>query len=193
MSHDKDLENFKKTFGDLLKDTNEEAVPEADTKSDMTDSYGASDAETEYEHEPSEMEQEEMMMSIEELTVDPDHEAHAARMPLPPMTRESEARAVAIGLQEIRKIREYMLYSSRHMFSEFERIYTLYPLMMSLDFEQHFTAAHTGAIELLKESEHLIAGDIHLLKEVKADYRLVQAFEEKRLSLLYRLLERYDN
>ena len=50
-------------------------------------------------------------------------EEFVGEMPLPPINREQESRAVSIGLQEIREMKEYMLYIHRYMINEFNRIY----------------------------------------------------------------------
>ncbi len=113
-------------------------------------------------------------------------------MPLPPINREQESRAVSIGLQEIRKMKEYMLYIHRHMINEFNRIYASFPILFAKDFEDKFGTAHKELVTIMEDIEHLVAGDIDHVEAVKNDFKLTQIFEEKRLSLLYDLLEHYN-
>ena len=129
---------------------------------------------------------------IPESIGDEQWEAFVSREPIIPLNREQEARAVTIGLQEIRKMREYMLHTDRHMMNEYNRIYASYPLLLQKDFEEVMGKAQKELIAIMEDMENLIAGDIDQLEAVKSDFKLHQAFEEKRLSILHKLLEHYN-
>lgn len=188
-----DLEIFKKTFSGLLKDTQavteaQQTPPHPDEPDERSEDYsGLEPINSEDEHA-----QELAMMDLIPFGDSrEDYEEFAARPPLPPMNREAEAYAVSMGLQELRLMREYILYNSGHMSAEFSKAYTLYPLTLLQDLEETLTVANRKLLTMIQELEHLIAGDLYMMQEVQKDHKLMQAFESKRLSLLYSLLDLY--
>lgn len=194
MSNEKKQDNessvFEKTFGDLLGNNDEEKnvvvhQPEGDLEEVL---FG--------EEENTTLSHEEMEKAVQDYIPpsigDEEWEDYVSRVPLPPINREQEARAVSIGLQEVRKMKEYMMYINRHMTNEFNRIYATYPLLFAQDFEEVFGTAHKEIVTIMEDVEHLIAGDVDRVEAVKNDFKLLQTFEEKRLSILYDLLEHYN-
>lgn len=123
---------------------------------------------------------------------DKEWESFVSRPPIPPLTKEQEQRAVSIGLQEITKIKEYMLYIHRHMTNEFKSIYAVYTLLLEKDLQEILDLSHKSFFSILDDMEHLIAGDIDNIEEAKKDFRLHQIFQEKRLSILYGILDHYN-
>lgn len=186
-------ELFEKTFGKLLNEneTTEEVAEKQEPTPTLEEALYAPEENT----QPLSQEQWEKITQnyIPESIGDEQWEAFVSRVPLPPISREDEARAISIGLQEIRKMKEYMLYIHRHMTNEFTRIYASFPLLFSKDFDSVFGSAHKNIVTLMEDMENLIAGDIDQVEAVKSDYKLYQTFEEKRLSILYDLLDHYNN
>lgn len=178
---------FLKAFGDLLKDGEKEEVAGEEPLGGII--YPSEEPDT-ISHEEWEKISGEF---IPECIQDEQWEEFMSRTPIPPLNREQEARAVSIGLQEIRKMREYMLHSDDHMMNEFTRIFITYTLTLQKDFEETMKNARQRIIQFMEETEHLIAGDIDHVAAVKEDYRLHQLFEEKRLSLLHKILNHYNN
>lgn len=181
---------FEKAFGELLKGKDEK--PNAvvhQPKDNLEEVLSGAEENTTLSHDEMEKAAQNY---IPESIGDEQWEQFVSRTPLPPINREQEARAVTIGLQEIRKMKEYMMYIHRHMTNEFTRIYATYPLLFAKDFEEQFGGAHKEMISTMEDVEHLIAGDIDRVEAVKTDYKLLQTFEEKRLSILYDLLEHYS-
>lgn len=181
---------FNETFGQLLEENElkEDVVihqPEEDLQDVL---FGKSEHEPVTDEELEEAQQNYIPQSV----TDEQWEQFASRSPMPPINREQEARAVSIGLQEIRKMKEYMLYINRHMTNEFRRIYATYPLLFTKDFDDVYGRAHKELVTLMEDMENLIAGDIDHVEAVKKEFRLYQTFEEKRLSILYDLLEHYN-
>ncbi|WP_263117534.1 hypothetical protein [Bacillus subtilis] len=182
-------EVFEKTFGDLLSEDRNKEVLISNPEDTLDEAlFGAE------ENKPLTDEEREAAAGeyIPPSIGDEQWEQFSSRTPLPPINREEEARAVSIGLQEIRKMKEYMLYIHRHMTNEFMRIYATYPLLFSKNFDESFEKAHKEIVAVMEDIEHLIAGDIDQVEAVKTDYKLYQIFSEKRLSLLYDLLEHYN-
>lgn len=195
MSNNEKQENtaeiFNNAFGDLLNVKKETPAPiEAEPKEDLGVVLFGPSEET-YVTDKDIMER--IQDYIPESVGSEEWEAFASRNPLPPIEREQEARAVSIGLQELRKMKEYMLYIHRHTVNEFTRVYATFPLLLSKDFSDNFDTAHKNIIQLMEDMEHLVAGDINQVEAVKDDYKLFQTFEEKRLSILYDILEHYNN
>ncbi|MES9681694.1 hypothetical protein ABWK22_02015 [Gottfriedia acidiceleris] len=182
---------FEKTFGDLLKGNEEKENAVVHQPEDSLEEalYG----EEENPSLPNEVIEQAIQDYIPPSIGDEQWEEFVSRTPLPPMDRDQEARAVSIGLQEIRKMKEYMMYTHRHITNEFEKIYAMYPIAFAGEFEEHFGKAHKSIIEAMEDMENLIAGDIDRVEAVKNNYKLLQTFEEKRLSILYDLLEHYNN
>lgn len=179
---------FESAFGDLLK-KEEPASEIAQPEGTLNEALFGSE-------EKAPMTQEEWEKVVGEYVPPSVHdeqwEEFASRTPIPPLNREQEARAVSLGLQEIRKTKEYMLYIYRHMCNEFKTIYATYPLLFEKDFQEKYGDAHKAIISVMEDMEHLIAGDIDRVEEVKGDFKLQQAFEEKRLSILYQIIEYYN-
>jgi hypothetical protein len=123
---------------------------------------------------------------------DREWEEYVSRPPVPPLNREQEARAVSLGLQELRKQRDYTHYLYRHMAKEFHSIYATFPILLQKFFEEVYGKTHEGIGLYIEDMEHLIAGDINKVKAIKQDYRLYQKFEEHRLTILYAILEFYN-
>lgn len=185
---------FEEAFGELMR-SNE---THKETSSDKSDSEETDvileEALFNYEGEPMSQDEWEKISKdyIPESIGDEQWEEFVSRDPIPPLNREQEARAVTIGLQEIRKMREYMLHTDRHMMNEYKRIYACYPLLLQKDFEEVIGNAQKELISIMEDMEHLIAGDIDKLGAVKTDFRLYQTFEEKRLGILHKILENYN-
>lgn len=191
-NHDKVSEAAEKLFdaffGELLNDKPKEELTVEPPVEELDDIFGTDElpvgplddwaaATSEY---------------IPESIGDEEWEAFVSRTPIPPMDREQEARAVSVGLQELRKTKEYMNYIYRHMTQEFKTIYVTYPLLFDKYFEEVFGKAHKEISALVEDMEHLIAGDIDKVEAVKTDYRLSQSFSERRSSILYDILAFYN-
>lgn len=116
-----------------------------------------------------------------------------SKQTLPPLSDEQEAQAVSIGLQEIKKTKEYVMTTYNHQTSEFNRVYASYPLLFAKKFDKVYAEAHQKIMEIVSNSEHFIAGNFHNLEAVNNNLRLVQPLKEKRLSILYSILAFYDN
>ncbi|HDR4736880.1 TPA: hypothetical protein QCR36_003931 [Bacillus cereus] len=181
---------FQETFGGLLDDNKKERDAVVHQPKEKLEDvlFGAEENQT-LSHEDAEKAAENY---IPPSIGDEQWEQFVGRVPLPPINREQESRAVSIGLQEIRKMKEYMLYIHRHMINEFNRIYASFPILFAKDFEEKFGTAHKELATIMEDVEHLVAGDIDHVEAVKNDFKLTQIFEEKRLSLLYDLLEHYN-
>lgn len=181
---------FEETFSDLLKDENKEPTVVYQPEETLDEAlFGKSEM---IEPLSAEMLEKISQEYIPPSVGDEEWEEFVGRVPLPPISRLDEARAVSIGLQELRKQKEYVLYIHNHMFNEFTKIYATYPLLLSKDMEELFTDTSKKAVALMEDMEHLIAGDFDQLEATKQDFRLHQVFEEKRLSVLYDLLEHYN-
>ena len=115
------------------------------------------------------------------------------RQTLPSLTPEQEARAMAIGLQEIRKMKEFSLVSYNHLTSEFNRVYASYPLLFAKKFEKVYTEAYQKLEDITSNAEHFVSGNFHNIETVKSNLRLVQPLKEKRISVLSNILAFYDN
>ncbi|MGM2632425.1 hypothetical protein [Bacillus cereus group sp. Bce040] len=181
---------FEETFGGLIESSKEKpdaVVHQPENK--LEDVLFGEEENKTLSHEEAEKAAENY---IPPSIGDEQWEEFVGRVPLPPINREQESRAVSIGLQEIRKMKEYMLYIHRHMINEFNRIYASFPILFAQDFEDKFGTAHKEIITIMEDIEHLVAGDIDHVEAVKNDFKLTQVFEEKRLSLLYDLLEHYN-
>ncbi|MDA1616469.1 hypothetical protein PDK03_07720 [Bacillus cereus group sp. TH204-1LC] len=181
---------FEETFGGLLDSNKKEpdaVVHQPENK--LEDVLFGEEENNTLSHEEAEKAAENY---IPPSIGDEQWEQFVGRVPLPPINREQESRAVSIGLQEIRKMKEYMLYIHRHMINEFNRIYASFPILFAKDFEDKFGTAHKELVTIMEDIEHLVAGDIDHVEAVKNDFKLTQIFEEKRLSLLYDLLEHYN-
>jgi len=182
---------FEDTFGELLDSkepkNNNVVMPQANETLDE-----ALFAEETKELTPEEMEQA-AQNYIPPSIGDEKWEQFVSRTPLPPLTRDQEARSVSIGLQEIAKIKQYMMYVHRHMMNEFTKIYAIFPLAVSKDFDEVFSKAHREMAAILEDVENLVAGNVDRVEAVKEDFKLHQSYEEKRLSILYDLLEKYNN
>lgn len=113
--------------------------------------------------------------------------------PLPSLTSEQEARAIAIGLQEIRKMKEFSLLSYNHLTSEFNRVYASYPLLFAKKFENVYTEAHQKLEDITSNAEHFITGNFHNIEAVKNNLSLIQPLKERRNSVLTNILAFYDN
>ncbi|PFK99877.1 hypothetical protein COJ01_17595 [Priestia megaterium] len=182
---------FEETFGDLLNGEepkkNNVVMPKANET--LEDTLFTEEAK---ELTPEQMEQA-AQDYIPPSIGDDKWEQFVSRTPLPPLTRDQEARAVSIGLQEVAKIKQYMMYVHRHMMNEFTKIYSIFPLAVSKDFDEVFGKAHKEMAAILEDVENLVAGNIDRVEAVKANFQLHQSYEEKRLSILYDLLEHYNN
>lgn len=110
-----------------------------------------------------------------------------------PLTAQAEARAVTIGLQEVRKMEEYMFYIYRHMTQEFTDLYATFPLMISHYFDEVFNETHKKISKSLEDITCLIAGDIDQVVAVQQDITLYGRFEESRLHVLNSILDYYTN
>ena len=185
---------FEEAFGELMRSN--EALKEADSNSSAVEETDVLMEEALFDSEGEPMSQEEWEEAVKDYIPasigDEQWEEFVSRDPIPPLNREQEARAVTIGLQEIRKMREYMLHTDRHMMNEYNRIYACYPLLLQKDFEDVIGNAQKELISIMEDMEHLIAGDIDKLGAVKTDFRLYQTFEEKRLAILHKILENYN-
>ncbi|MFE4029280.1 hypothetical protein ACFX4N_24320 [Priestia sp. YIM B13551] len=130
---------------------------------------------------------------IPESIGDEKWEEFLSRAPLPPMSKADEKRAIHIGFSEIARIKQYMLHSFRHMDNEFNRLYAIYPLALSKDFQEKYNDVHKDMVAIIEDLENLVDGKIDSVEAVQKDFRLHQTFEERRLSILYGLIEYYNN
>ncbi|UOE58189.1 hypothetical protein [Cytobacillus oceanisediminis] len=186
---DKNQEVFDQAFGSLLNtepENNIEQEPETPLEEAL---FGPPE-----EHVP--LTEKEWAAAAENYippSVSDEHwEQFAARPPIPPLDREQEARAVQLGLQELRKMKEYTHYIYQHMTKEFKAIYVTYPLLLEGKYEDVYAGAHKDIMDTIEDLEHLIAGDIDAVQAVKNDFKLFQQFEEQRLSLLYKIIDFYN-
>lgn len=182
---------FEETFGDLLKGE------EPNKKNVVMPKANETLEDTLFTEETKELTPEQMEQAAQDYIPpsigDDKWEQFVSRTPLPPLTRDQEARAVSIGLQEVAKIKQYMMYVHRHMMNEFTKIYSIFPLAVSKDFDEVFGKAHKEMAAILEDVENLVAGNIDRVEAVKTNFQLHQSYEEKRLSILYDLLEHYNN
>lgn len=188
----KDKSNiFEKTFGELLennKEENDAVIYQSRDK--LQEVLLRAEGKKILSHEDREKSTEGY---ISPSIKDEKLEEFVGEMPLPPINREQESRAVSIGLQEIREMKEYMLYIHRYMINEFNRIYASFPILFAKDFEDKFGTAHKELATIMEDIEHFIIGDIYNVEAVKNDFKLVQILEGKRLSILYVFLEYQNN
>lgn len=110
----------------------------------------------------------------------------------PPLNSEQEARAVAVALQEIRKMKEFTTISYNHQTAEFNRVYASYPLLFAKKFEQVYSDVHQKIENITADTEHFICGNFHNIEAVKNNLKLVQPLKEKRDSILKNILAFYD-
>lgn len=129
---------------------------------------------------------------IPETTGDEKWEEYVSQPPIPPLTPDQEARAVSLGLQELRKQKDYTQYLYRHMSKEFHSIYVTFPILIQRFFDEVYGKTHEGIASYIEDMEYLIAGNIKKIKAVNDDFRLYQRFEEHRLNILYAILEFYN-
>lgn len=121
------------------------------------------------------------------------HVGHFEKMRLPSsLNPEQEARAVAVALQEIRKMKEFTTISYNHQVAEFNRVYASYPLLFAKKFEQVYSDAHKKVENMTVDTEHFICGNFHNIEAVKNNLKLVQPLKEKRDSILKSILAFYD-
>lgn len=130
---------------------------------------------------------------IPESVHDEAWEGFVERQPLPPLEKEQEANLISVGLQELRKMKEYMYYVHSHMQNEFQSLYATYPILLEKYLNEVFGATHQKISNTIEDLNHLIVGEIDKMTAVKEDFRLYQEFEEKRLSVLYKILDHYNN
>lgn len=186
----REKEAFDQAFGDLLGSAKKkESAPRKLPSTSLEEELFGPDEETVFNEEDWKDASEEYIPSSVHSE---EWEEFVSRPPLPPLDREQEARAVSIGLQELRKTKEYTQYIFRHMTKEFKTIYITYPLLFEKFYENAYGKVHKEINALIEDMEHFIAGEISKVKAVQDDFRLTQAFEEKRLSVLYEILEFYN-
>lgn len=181
---------FEKTFRDILSGDKKDKVT-YDTKMPLGEALmgGSENESTPLDEETlSAINQEYIPPSIG----DQEWEEFVSREPLPPLDRLDEARAVAIGIQEIRRQKEYLIYINSAMINECSKHYVTYNILCSKDIEEYLGEAQKKAVQLWEDMEHLITGDFDKIEAAKSDFRLYQVFEEKRLSVLHDILEHYN-
>lgn len=194
-NHGKSQEEFDKVFAGLLK-SNKPKEPVKDKDAEEKEKLKPISEALFGEEEQCEITEKDWetfcQEYIPESIMDEQWEEFASRPPVPPLNREQEARAVSLGLQEIRKMREYMFNTDNHMMSGFNSNYATYSLLIQKDFEEHVKEARMKTVKMMENMEHLIAGDIDRVSSVQEDFKLFQKFEEERLRVLHCILEHYN-
>ena len=193
MSNNHNQEEFEKVFGGLLKSNKpKEPVQEEKEEHQLESLSEALFGEEEQKELTQEQWEAACQNYIPESIMDEQWEEFVSRQPVPPLNREQEARAISLGLQEIRKMREYMFNTDNHMMSGFNSNYATYSLLIQHEFEEHVKEARKKTVKVMENMEHLIAGDIDRVSAVREDYKLFQKFEEERLRVLHYILEHYN-
>lgn len=127
------------------------------------------------------------------MTIGNQSKGFGGKQVLPPLNNEQEARAIAIGLQEIRNVKKYVVTMYDHQTTEFNRVYAGSPHLFAKKFDKVYAEAHKKVMEMAINSEHFISGNFHKIEAIKNNLRLIQPLKEKRLSILYSILAFYDN
>lgn len=175
------LKIFEATFGHLLNEFME----------DQEDTQGE-----DYEKEENDLEglKRIVLSSVDNFkSTQEEPKKFESKQTLPPLSDEQETRAISIGLQEIQKMKEYLITTYNHQTSELTRVYASYPLLFAKKFDEIYAEAHQKIWDRIVNSEHFIAGNFHNIEAVNNNLRLVQPLKERRLSVLYSILAFYDS
>jgi len=179
---------FNEAFGDLINESSKTKKSFADTSKTNADPF---DLIEEFQSGES-MEkkwEEEMATYIPSHIGDADFEAHFSEPPLPPLSREEEFSACNLGLQELRRTRNYVKERHESINAELVKAYVTYPLLLERDFIEAVDLFHKKFFDLIEDMEHLVSGDIDKMSHVGSD--LFHEFEQRRLKLLHEIRAYY--
>lgn len=182
---DKKEDIFNKIFGSMLNENKEESMPPLEGMFDYEEN------EHSYEEKVEKWLNTEMDY-VPEFLNDPDYIKHIEKAPLPPLSREDEFSASTLGLQELRKTKKYIKEMHKAISVQLRKVYVTYPLLLEKHYEEALMRVQEEMFKAIEDLEHFVAGDIDKMERIKQDWQLFQEFQEKRLKLLHKIHNFYD-
>lgn len=178
---------YNEVFGNILDNKNEEEV------------IAPLEALFEYEENEHSYEKriEEWMNTeldyIPSYLEDSDYIEYIEQEPVAPLSKEKEFSASNLGLQELRKTKKYIKEMHKAISIQLKKIYVTYPLLLEKHYEDSIMKVQEEMSRIIDDMEHFVAGDINKMERIKEDWRLFQEFEKKRLTLLHKISNYYED